>query len=73
VNAKAQAYVRTKDNFEVALMATVVAGLILAGTGPAFSRDKYETIEAQARGTGTQMGANIGVNLNIYEFSGSER
>jgi hypothetical protein len=30
---------------------------------------KYETIEAQAFGTGTQMGQNIGVTLNIYEFS----
>jgi hypothetical protein len=54
---------------KAALMATVVVGLVLAGTSPAFSRDKYETIEAQAFGTGTQMGANIGVTLNIYEFS----
>jgi hypothetical protein len=53
----------------VAVMATVVVGLILAGTSPASSRDKYETIEAQAFGTGTQMGQNIGVTLNIYEFS----
>ena len=48
---------------------TIVIGLILAASSPAFSRDKYETIEAQAMGTGTQMGANIGVTLNIYEFS----
>jgi hypothetical protein len=34
-----------------------------------WARDKYETIEAQAFGTGTQMGQNIGVSLNIYEFS----
>jgi len=33
------------------------------------AREKYETIEAQAYGTGTQMGASIGVTLNIYEFS----
>jgi hypothetical protein len=33
------------------------------------AREKYETIEAQAMGTGTQLGANIGVSLNIYEFS----
>jgi hypothetical protein len=50
-------------------MAIVVVGLILAGTSPAFSRDKYETLEAQAWGTGTQMGQSIGVTLNIYEFS----
>lgn len=43
--------------------------LILVGISPAFSRDKYETIEAQAMGTGTQLGANINVSLNIYEFS----
>ncbi|HMD19090.1 MAG TPA: hypothetical protein VKH40_02145 [Alloacidobacterium sp.] len=48
---------------------TVMFGVILAGSRPAFSRDKYETIDAQAFGTGTQMGANIGVTLNIYEFS----
>jgi hypothetical protein len=43
--------------------------LILAGSSTAFSRDRYETIDAQAFGTGTQLGANIGVTLNIYEFS----
>jgi hypothetical protein len=48
---------------------TVMFGVVLAGSRPAFSRDKYETIDAQAFGTGTQMGANIGVTLNIYEFS----
>jgi hypothetical protein len=53
----------------VAVMATVVVGLILAGTSPAFSREKYETLEAQAWGTGTQMGASIGITLNIYEYS----
>jgi hypothetical protein len=36
---------------------------------PVSARDKYETIEAQAFGTGTQLGQNIGVTLNIYEFS----
>jgi hypothetical protein len=30
---------------------------------------KTETIEASAMGTGTQMGAVIGVTLNIYEYS----
>jgi hypothetical protein len=42
---------------------------LLANSLPGFARDKYETIEAQAMGTGTQLGANIGVTLNIYEFS----
>ena len=47
----------------------VVAGIALLVANPGFARDKYETIEAQAFGTGTQMGQNIGVTLNIYEFS----
>ena len=41
----------------------------LLTVGITFSREKYETIEATAFGTGDQMGANIGVSLNIYEFS----
>ena len=47
----------------------VLGGVLMSGLLPAFARDKYETIEAQAFGTGTQMGQNIGVTLNIYEFS----
>lgn len=43
--------------------------LIAAGSIATFSKDKYETIDATAFGTGTQLGANIGVTLNIYEFS----
>jgi hypothetical protein len=52
-----------------AVISTVMLAFLLVGNRPAFSRDKYETIEAQAFGTGTQMGQNIGVTLNIYEFS----
>jgi hypothetical protein len=48
-------------------LAVVVMALLATQAGSA--RDKYETIEAQAFGTGTQMGQNIGVTLNIYEFS----
>jgi hypothetical protein len=43
--------------------------LLTAGMVPTFSRDKYETIDASAFGTETQMGQVIGVTLNIYEFS----
>jgi hypothetical protein len=46
----------------------VLLSLVAAGR-PGFARDKYETIDAQAYGTGTQLGQNIGVTLNIYEFS----
>ncbi len=47
----------------------VAIGIALLATHPSFARDKYETIEAQAYATGTQLGQNIGVTLNIYEFS----
>ena len=47
----------------------MIAVLIIAST-PGFSRGpRPETIEATAMGTGTQLGANIGVTLNIYDFS----
>jgi len=49
--------------------ALLVTGVLFLGSTPGFSRDRNETIEAQAFGTGTQMGQNIGVTLNIYEFS----
>jgi hypothetical protein len=47
----------------------LLMGLFMLNSHPGLARDKYETIEAQAMGTGTQLGANIGVTLNIYEFS----
>ena len=53
----------------VAVCGLLLAGLLTLGIGSAFSRDKYEAIEAQAFGTGTQLGQYIGVTLNIYEFS----
>src|SRR5271155_4453636 len=46
----------------------VLVTLAVSGR-PGFARDKFETIDAQAFGTGDQMGQNIGVTLNIYEFS----
>jgi hypothetical protein len=55
--------------FRIASKCLVVVGIALLATHPGFARDKYETLEAQAWGTGTQMGASIGVTLNIYEFS----
>ena len=55
--------------FGIASKCLVVAALALVATTAGSARDKYETIEAQAFGTGTQMGQNIGVTLNIYEFS----
>ncbi len=52
-----------------AVIGLLTLGVILIWQGSALARNKYETIDAQAFGTGTQMGANIGVTLNIYEFS----
>src|SRR4051812_4362503 len=52
-----------------ARLSLLVAGVLLLSATPGFSRDKYETLEAQAFGTGTQTGRNIGVSLQIYEFS----
>jgi hypothetical protein len=60
------AYSRTS---KMVLKSFVVSGICLLAVHPGFARDKYETIDAQAFGTGSQMGQNIGVTLNIYEFS----
>ena len=61
---------QTKRKFsKSSVMGIGLLGLMLAGSSTAFSRDRNETIDAQAFGTGTQLGANIGVTLNIYEFS----
>ncbi len=54
---------------KVVVGAGLALGLLMVSSLPGFARDKYETIEATAFGTGTQLGANIGVTLNIYEFS----
>jgi hypothetical protein len=48
---------------------SVLLAVVLTAGRPSFARDKYETIDAQAYGTGTQEGRSIGVTLNIYEFS----
>jgi hypothetical protein len=54
----------------------VLAGLslmaLLLGARHGFARDKNETIDAQAFGTGTQMGRNIGITITIYDFSGPD-
>lgn len=53
-----------------ALGALLLTAVLLMGSAPAFARGpRTETIEATAWGTGTQMGALIGVTLNIYDFS----
>jgi hypothetical protein len=49
-----------------------LTSLLMLGSVPGFSRDKNETIDATAFGTGTQMGQNMGVTLIIYEYSTPE-
>jgi hypothetical protein len=50
--------------------ALLLVGLLTVGTLPFFPRErvKYETIEATAMGTGTQLGATVGVSLEIYDY-----
>jgi hypothetical protein len=51
----------------------IIVGWVLVFLAiPGFPRDKNETIDATARGTGTQLGKNIGVTLIIYEYSTPE-
>jgi hypothetical protein len=49
----------------------LAVALLTTGAKPfgIFRHDKYETIEATARGTSTQMGQQAGVSLEIYEYS----
>jgi hypothetical protein len=54
--------------FRITSMCVVVIGIALLSIHPGYA-GKYETLEAQAWGTGTQMGQSIGVTLNIYEYS----
>jgi hypothetical protein len=53
----------------IAMESLLILGLVISGSIPGSARDKNETIDATAFGTRTQLGANIGVTLNIYEFS----
>ncbi len=54
---------------KVVIGVTLLLGLVMTVSLPGMAREKTETIDATAFGTGTQMGQNIGVTLNIYEFS----
>jgi hypothetical protein len=56
----------------IAIPSLLVLGLMMIGSIPGFARDKNETIDATAWGTGTQLGKNIGVTLIIYEWSTAE-
>jgi hypothetical protein len=58
----------SKTVFSVLLLTS----LLILGNVSGFCRDKNETIDATAVGTGTQMGQNVGVTLIIYEWSTAE-
>jgi hypothetical protein len=55
-------------------MGLLATGLIILAAFPAISakHDKYETIEATAMGTGSQLGQNAGISVEIYDFSTPE-
>jgi hypothetical protein len=52
-------------------IAFLATGLLVLTAFPGLSanRVKDETIEATAMGTGTQLGQNIGISVEIYEYS----
>jgi hypothetical protein len=60
-----------KDLRKVVVAALILIGLLTVGSAPVLAQ-KAETIEAQAMGTGTQMGQNIGVRLVINDYSTME-
>ncbi|HEY6304547.1 MAG TPA: hypothetical protein VIX14_15930 [Terriglobales bacterium] len=62
--------IETLRSSKVVIGSLMLVGLLIFASSLAFSRGpRSETIEATAFGTGTQLGANIGVTLNIYDFS----
>jgi hypothetical protein len=56
----------------LAIAALMVSALIVTTPAPSFARDKYETIDATAWGTSTQLGKNVGITIIIYEWSTPE-
>jgi len=56
----------------LAAKGALVVLLLSIAASVGLAREKYETIEAQAFGTGTQMSQNIGIKVMIYEFSPPE-
>jgi len=50
-------------------MTALLLGLMTIGDLQGFARTRNETIDATAMGTSTQMGAIIGITIQIYQFS----
>lgn len=51
------------------IAATAIAVVVSMCAITTKAHEKYETIDATAWGTSTQLGANVGITLTIYEFS----
>src|SRR3984893_243761 len=56
-------------SYELALGSLLITGLLIIGSTPGSSANKPQTIHTSAMGTGTQVGADIGITLNIYDYS----
>ncbi len=54
---------------KLAVASLLLISLLLIGSVPGLAREKDETIDATAFGTGTQMGQNFSVTVIIYEYS----
>jgi hypothetical protein len=66
-------YTRILRTHKVIVGSFILVSLLALATTLVFARGpKSETIEASAMGTGTQMGAVIGVTLEIYDWSTPE-
>jgi hypothetical protein len=50
-------------------MSIAITAILTASAVLGFARAKYETIDAQAYGTSTQLGRNATIRLIIYEYS----
>lgn len=58
--------------FKLATRIWLLLSLLTIGSGSSFAQRGNQTIDAQAFGTSTQLGRNVGVRLIIYEFSTPE-
>lgn len=56
----------------IATRISLLIGLLTIGGASSFAQRGNETIDAQAFGTSTQLGRNVGIRLIIYEFSAPE-
>lgn len=60
---------RLAQTSKLMIRSVFLTAIVLLATTTSFARDKFETIEAQAMGSGVQLGRNMGVSLNIYQYS----